>query len=140
MKLTKLSSLAATFVLLLSTLAFAQVTDRSLNKFMQDNQKGIIYVWSPYMPLSVLGRQEIIQIAKDLNLPVLLTIDPSARGIQTEDQKLESRILMRSGVLDHFPATLLFENGKLRDDVLIHGYENQIPLTKLIQDYFEGRL
>ncbi len=128
-------------LILMSMSAFAKepFTDKDLHQALSKNESGIIYLWSPFMPLSVIGREEIIEVAQNLNLQLILVVDPLATQTETPDPLMMSRDLMKFGVLDHYPAIALYSEGKLVKDVIIHGYEQKQTLSELINSYLNGK-
>ncbi len=92
--------------------------------------RGIVYVWSPHMPYSVHGLQDVLDLGQRLELPVIALLDPDA------DWQLAARVAevaglpghalraMRSnrlfdlGVTLHYPTLLVFGAGRLGDAVL----------------------
>jgi hypothetical protein len=126
---------------LLTLQAFSKTvfTDEDLKYVLEKNDQGIIYLWSPFMPLSILGREEIIDVAKKMDIGLTLVVDPLAIETQTPDPLMKSRALMVHGVLDHYPAVSIYSDGKLLEGVIIHGYEPKIPLMKLIQFHLNRR-
>lgn len=129
-----------TLTIFVAAAAFAKepFTDQDLNDVLQTNETGIIYMWSPYMPLSVIGREDILKIGKKMNLNVTLVVDPLATQTDTPDPLMRSHALMEFGVLDHYPAIVLHKDGQLVEDVIIHGYEKKKTLTRLIKSYLNG--
>lgn len=91
------------------------------------------------MPLSVLGREEIIETAKTLNLNLTLLVDPLATSTKTDDPFLQSTILMDHGILDHYPALVMYAKRKL-NGVIIHGYEPAKSLKQIIQNTINQEL
>ena len=100
-------------------------TDTDLVAKMKTNKKGLIYVWSPHMPLSVHGLAEIRGAAKDQGLDLTIVMDHDAHLKDAEawvakgDAKksdllrLESAELLNRDVALHYPVTLMYQNGFL---------------------------
>jgi hypothetical protein len=112
-------------------------TDDDFKNLLIMHQQGIIYLWSPLMPLSFLGRQEIQSIALELDAALTLTVDPLAPLSSTADPAMACSTLMKFGMLDHYPAIALYKNGHLIQDALVLGYESPKTLRQLLKSYFE---
>ena len=67
-------------------------TDRDLSRLVNKNSQGLIYVWSPGMPLSVRGISEIRRVANDLNLPLKIVVDPIIESERIEKEVKDSRL------------------------------------------------
>jgi hypothetical protein len=127
-----------TALLLFSTCwAQPKFTDDDFHHLLSEHQAGIIYLWSPFMPLSSLGRDEIGPIAEELSVNLTTLLDPYADSCPTADPLMDSQKLMSLGMLDHYPAVALYKNGHLIEDVLVLGYEKPKTLIKLLRSYFE---
>lgn len=100
-------------------------TDEKLREFVKKNRSGIIYSWSPHMPLSIEGIKEIKKAAKKLDLPLLITLSPEgdlkwAKKV-AKQRKLaanevvphDSMELILRGMTIHQPSIITFKNGKL---------------------------
>ena len=126
------------FLLVMLPLAFAQANgfnDEDLSILLEKQQAGIIYVWSPFMPLSIIGREEIIDISHNLGVPAKLLVGyPEGQNIS--DDEVTSESLLTMGVFDHFPALLVYVNGKLLKTI-IHGYEAPESLEFMIKKLLE---
>lgn len=94
----------------------ANSQEKSLNR--------LIYVWSPRMPLSILGVEELSQIAYKFSLPLTVLVDPaaveseiisSARGnpLLKNSSRLDSATLVSMSMSIHYPSLVLIKNGKL---------------------------
>lgn len=76
--------------------------DEALNKAVA-NGEGVIYVWSPHMPLSIEGKEEARKAAESLGLKYL----------QVEEEELASPDLMARGVTRHYPSIVMFSNSRV---------------------------
>lgn len=112
-------------------------TDDDLKHLVAKQRTGLIYLWSPFMPLSAQGRKEIGTVADELDVPVTTIIDPLADPAHTTDPLMASHILMNFGMLDHYPAIAFYKSGHLIEDVLVLGYEPAKTLTPLLKTFLE---
>lgn len=132
--------------LLLTYVSYANFTDNKLRILLRENDYGLIYVWSPGMPLSEKGLVEIDKICKELGITLTAAIDPNAKAFinedaqydqlrqQSIDNKLQSYTLQKQGALDHFPAMIFYKDGKIITPI-IHGYEQINGMKKFIKRY-----
>jgi hypothetical protein len=108
-------------ILTCCTQAFAhQFNDQRLEKHLKRHPQGMIYIWSPYMPLSVKGLAEAKAVAKKNNLSFLSLLDPYAH--RPKLNVLASEKIINLQVLNHFPSVVFHKNGRLLKNVL-QGYE-----------------
>lgn len=106
----------------------AEFNDQYLQTILaasKDKQSaGLIYAWSPRMPLSILGVEELSKIAKTLQLPLYVVLDPAA--IETEvlsasadntllsnSPKMVSNVLASMSMKIHYPSLVIYKNGLL---------------------------
>lgn len=106
-------------------------TDDYLKELMTENLKSIVYAWSPHMGYSREGIQNIRKAAQKLEVPVFFVLDPKADenlafeakrdwGLQEQDLKrMESIELYYRGLLNHFPGSIAFKNGKMVGGALL---------------------
>ncbi len=102
-------------------------TDDSLKALLADsaNRKvsGVIYTWSPRMNLSILGTVELAAIARQLQLDMTVLVDPAVTAPEIEFYKnvpelqnsywLSSMYLYKIGITQHYPALVVYKNGKI---------------------------
>ncbi len=100
-------------------------TDEALKKYMEENPKGLIYVWSANMPWSVEGMDEVREAAKALHVPVKIVMSPQSdakltadllaqKKITKEDTEMHASLeFVMRGMTIHDPSILAFNNGKL---------------------------
>ncbi|MFZ4713814.1 MAG: hypothetical protein ACOYL6_08895 [Bacteriovoracaceae bacterium] len=105
---------------------FAQneITDQVVKEFVKNNTQGMIYIWSPHMPLSVTGLPGLKKAAADQKIPILFVMDNSASealvkkylksGSITMEQtrKLASMELYQQDATLHYPSLLIFKKGQ----------------------------
>lgn len=121
-------SLISLFVSAQLVLASSEFTDRDLDSILRSedtqNTAGLIYAWSPRMPLSILGADEIAIIAKKLNLPLYIVVDPSATEQEIRNSVGNNSLLKNSAALRseklismsmkiHYPSLVMYRNGNL---------------------------
>lgn len=100
-------------------------TDEALKKFMDENPKGLIYVWSANMPWSVEGMDEVRAAVKELKVPVKIVMSPMSdekltaellknKKITKEDTEMHASLeFVMRGMTIHDPSVLAFKNGHL---------------------------
>lgn len=119
--------------------------DNDIARFIEKNQTGAIYVWSPRMVLSQKGLPEIKAAAKALKLPLLILLDKNLS--ESEHQKLQkelgSGVTQRVDSLEfklreveqHFPALFVFKDAKILSGMK-YGFEKaplyQSDLTRML--------
>lgn len=62
-------------------------TDELLKKLLAEDDRLVVYLWSPHLPLSVEGYHEIVHAASSLGIPFVAVVD----GTPTEDLCCVSR-------------------------------------------------
>lgn len=115
-------------------------TDSDLKKKIGKDKQGIIYLWSPHMPLSVQGLPVIKKLSKKKNWDLIVLLDPKAKA----DKELEGHfsktdlvrpqsfeLKMRNAYL-HYPMLLGYKNGKILNKVK-YGFEEY----ELYEKYFD---
>ena len=100
--------------------------DEYLERLIQHG-KGIIYLWSPQMPLSQKGISEIKKVVIKHGFKLILILDPNAKNLKPEQfsensLRLDSFELKMRNAYMHFPSVLGFENGNIKDFIK-YGYE-----------------
>jgi len=115
--------------------------DDTLKNIVDKYKKGVIYAWSPHMPLSVKGLKNIKKLSKEFGLKVYGVVDAnsptesvrkvaSKSGISSLDQrKMESMELFMRGSALHFPSLLTFKDGKIKRHPK-YGYEKKEEYKK----------
>ncbi len=116
-------------------------SDEDLFAEMKKKSWGVIYVWSPYMPLSVMGISEIKKAAGE-NVTILL--DPRANLAEAEKwvekglvQKSELKRASSPEISDrglgvHYPAAYIFKDGFLANSDYV-GFKKANIYTKWIK-------
>jgi hypothetical protein len=96
-----------------------------LAKSKVQGTSGLFYFWSPHMPYSVTGLNEVKKAARDMHLDLTVLLDPKAipkfakeeqakHHFTKSDMKLvESNDLLSRGILQHYPSYLMYSRGKI---------------------------
>lgn len=130
-----------------SVLNSAVITDSDISQFVSKNKNGLIYTWSPAMPFSVNGLEEVQKLSKQENLKLLVVLDPLANSQQAkkiiEIKKWPAEYLHKSistdlkfrNLYNHYPSVVFFKNGEIKDTLipgykLAVGYLNEYRLLK----------
>lgn len=119
-------------------------TDESLRSLVSQGDSGIIYAWSPHMPLSMSGMNEMKKAARKLGLKVTVVLDPHANARIAANsalkfgmgegalKKIESLELFNRKMCMHFPAVLLYSHGKMVGPVYA-GFKPEKVYSNFIQ-------
>ncbi len=113
-------------------------TDGELNRVMRNHPRGLIYVWSPHMPLSVQGLPEARALAKEMGLAFTAVVDAHAAA-PAGDWTLASPKLLRLGVANHYPAMVIHRHGRLLPHY-VQGYEPPAGLRRYLSDILQDRM
>ena len=105
--------------------------DKDLKAALKAHKQGLIYVWSPHMPLSVEGLQEIKDAAKKLNMHLTILQDGKAnpqgtakwvktkRVLASETTPVASRELYARQVQLHYPVLFIYKDGFLSNRTIV---------------------
>jgi hypothetical protein len=100
-------------------------TDAELAKEIQENKSGLIYAWSPHMPLSIQGYELARKAAEKAKVRFIPVLDPYAEGRKVasdgggkKGKAIESLDLLLRGMTIHFPSALVFHNGRITSRLL----------------------
>ncbi|WP_157765794.1 thioredoxin family protein [Halobacteriovorax marinus] len=133
MKVLKISSSSGGFL------------DRDLDQLLKKEKRGVIYLWSPHMSLSVYELVEMKKYLSSLKIPVTILLDLNAdidfanKSLQKYDLPLEylkrmnSRKLENFGATIHYPSTIFYKDGELVKRV--PGFNGKKSLQDLIKRY-----
>lgn len=151
---TKIASIVMLIVMtLLTKLAHGQdFTDRDLEKILNSSLKsksqGLIYVWSPHMPLSVRGVKEVEKLAKEKKWALTILRDPYANKVVADKvasrekfpknylRRMESRTLLQREMSLHYPSLIAFRSGHLSPGVR-GGYDDPKRLERFLALEFD---
>lgn len=118
-----------------------ETDDEMLKQEIKENS-GLIYIWSPQMPLSYKGIFQIKKIAQKKNLKLIVLLASNARIVGKKNFKNEylkrenSFELKMRNVHMHYPAVLAFKNGSMVDKIK-YGYENEMGYENDIKNIFK---
>lgn len=119
-------------------------TDEDLQKLVDRSEAGLIYAWSPHMPLSMSGMRQARKAAEKLGIPMTVVLDPHANdkiasrsAVKSKMdasalKKIESIELINRKMCMHFPAVLLYSNGKIVGPVYA-GYKPEERYVQFIK-------
>ena len=116
-------------------------TDARLRRLLDTHARGLIYVWSPRMPLSVRGLAEARAAASSLGIAFTAIVadadsaDVAAAGVRARDaQSLAALELVYRNATQHYPNALFYRDGKIVD-VAIPGYQRRETYAALAATY-----
>ena len=103
----------------------ASFTDESLRALVRSNSRGIIYVWSPRMPLSEQGLRGAELAARRVG----------ARFTAVQAEELGALELVYRNATIHFPTALFYADGHVIGTA-IPGYKDESTYVALANDTF----
>jgi hypothetical protein len=121
-------------------------TDRQLARLLEGGGSGIIFAWSPHMPISLRALPQIQRAARELGLPLTVVVDPRAdralvaraagRAGMPRDwlRPLEATELLQRGMTLHFPAMLVYSGGRITSP-LNPGFERASSYATFIREH-----
>jgi hypothetical protein len=110
--------------------------DDELAKIVASNSSGVIYAWSPLMNYSMKGLAEIKRAADSLHIKLVTVLDPNfkkSRSLASNSKPIESLELVNQGLVQHYPAILVFSKGKIVGRVY-SGYRDESTYRKFIKE------
>lgn len=120
----------------------ASFSDEMLRSVVRSNSAGIIYVWSPGMPLSVDGLKEARAAAEAMDIAFTAVV-ADADGVPLNGSRLKAdgtrpmeslELVYRGGTL-HYPAVVLYRGGTMLDGV-IPGFKTRDTYKALVTARF----
>lgn len=108
------------------------------------DDRGVVLLWSPHMPLSVDQHAVLARVARDLGLTVVSLLDPGAdpdyaarvvreRGLPADATRPLGGVELASrGMTTHTPSLQVFTGGRLVGPVL-YGYRAEEPLRATLE-------
>lgn len=120
------------------------LSDQELNSFLEKNEKGIVFVWSPHMPCSVKGLHAIQKTAEVMQLPLLALLDPAsnlafAKKLARKEKFQESTLrpvrsleLILRGMTNYPPALQVFSQKAFRGPVF-RGFQDNTNYQRFIE-------
>lgn len=124
-------------------------TDVDLEHRLALDDRLVIYLWSPHLPLSVEGYAEIARAASALGVPLVAVVDASAdsdfvrRVAEEHDIPAEAERPMRSVELlfrdltVHTPSIVVFHDGIVSSP--LPGYRNSDAYLEHLKPIFRGK-
>ena len=103
---------------------------RVLEASAEQGTDGILYVWSPHMPYSVVGLKVMFALQAEYDWQVVALLDPSADQVLAQRvaarmrwnpstlQRLHSNALFDRGFTLHYPTLAVFSNGVINEAIL----------------------
>lgn len=117
-------------------------TDDSLRALLRRSPRGMVYVWSPRMPLSVAGIAEARAASRTLGIDFTAVVAESNDGelasvrVNAADARaMESVELVYRNATIHYPAVVLYHDGAIVDGVL-PGVRHADGYARLVRDAF----
>ncbi|MBX2994305.1 MAG: hypothetical protein KF681_05775 [Bdellovibrionaceae bacterium] len=120
----------------------AHFRDADLDALKKKHDEFIIYIWSPYMPLSVEGRRHIETWAQEIQIPATVTVlDPSQRICHEKtgalaDPSFDSKELIEARALNHYPTMVYYRKGVLK--AMVPGFDDAEKFKNRIADLRKG--
>ncbi|MEP6780919.1 MAG: hypothetical protein ABJC26_13575 [Gemmatimonadaceae bacterium] len=117
-------------------------TDAALDSLIHRNDRGMVYVWSPGMPLSVKGLTEAKATAAKLGIAFTAIVaeaaanDIAATIAKVDTRDMQSLELVYRNATIHYPSVLFYANHKIVDGV-IPGYRNRDTYTTFAKEWFD---
>jgi len=117
--------------------------DSDLRQLVKAYDRGIVYTWSPHMPLSIKALRLLRIAAAKFGMTVFPVLDPDADRNAAEYavkragwdvsalRRIESIELFERGMAIHFPSALVFAGGKIRGEI-IPGAKEELLYEQLI--------
>jgi hypothetical protein len=117
-------------------------TDASLRAVLEHTTAGMIYVWSPRMPLSVRGIAEAHAAARSLGIAfTAIVADAAESELRSEnvdtafEHSLNSLELMYRNAALHYPTVTFYRGGSLLGSA-VPGYKTRDAYVALARDAF----
>jgi hypothetical protein len=119
-----------------------------LKRLLERNSQGVIFAWSPHMPLSLKALDELRNACKKAGLPIEIVMDPMADASDAKRsaakykipvtglQRLESLDLIQRDLGQHYPSVLVFSKGRLNVRAL-KGHKTEEDYLIYIQETLE---
>ena len=114
----------------------ADFDDKTLTEVVKAHSWGVVYVWSPYMPLSYMGLKEIREAVKAKNGHLTVVMDPRSAPeevkpliqrykLTSHDQRTFSSGELRYRAFGvHYPAAIVYSKGSMADTAYL-GHKRQ---------------
>jgi len=118
-------------------------SDDYLRQQVHRHRAGLIYAWSPAMPLSLRAYRAIQKAARRLHLVMIPVLDVQASPSEAAKvarlnelepdalRRMESVELFMRGMSVHFPSVLVFRNGKIQGETIPGAHTEDVYLTMI---------
>ncbi|HEY7395983.1 MAG TPA: hypothetical protein VH559_14110, partial [Gemmatimonadaceae bacterium] len=118
----------------------AAFTDDDLRTLVRQNTSGMIYVWSPGMPLSIRGLDEARAAARTLGIAFTAVVaDATPAELRAVDasiaRSMSSVELLYRNATIHYPSITFYQNGALLGSA-IPGYKQRDTYVTLAREAF----
>jgi hypothetical protein len=125
-------------------------TDGDLARRLDPPSRGVLYLWSPHMPLSVDGYAEVARAASARGLAVEPLLDPqanrdfaaataAARGLPASALRVVDAVELQFRELSlHAPSAAVFAGGRLVGEPL-RGYRTADEYATFFSRLLDGR-
>jgi len=123
-------------------------TDELLKKLLAEDDRLVVYLWSPHLPLSVEGYHEIVHVTSSLGVPLVSVVDGTAdvgfvqrvadaQGIPDESRRpMRSVELLFRDLAVHTPSLIVFSDGHV--SAPLPGYRNRGAYRVYLDSLFRG--
>lgn len=119
-------------------------TDEALRALVRENRAGVIYVWSPGMPLSIQGLDEARAAAKALGIsftPLVADASPeqlaAIHADPTTTRTMASLELVYRNANIHYPSVTFYRDGKVLG-AAIPGFKSRDTYARLAREAGAG--
>src|SRR5262245_49691670 len=117
-------------------------TDDDLRALVWQNTSGMIYVWSPGMPLSIRGLDEARAAARTLGISFTAVVaDATPAELRAVDasiaRSMSSVELLYRNATIHYPSITFYQNGALLGSA-VPGYKQRETYVMLAREAFAG--
>jgi hypothetical protein len=126
----------------------AGFSDRDLKSLLDRDDRLVVFLWSPHMPLSAEALPEIEAAAREVGVPFVAVCDPSSdphyvervaaeRGLEeAASRPLVSVELLMRNIAVHAPTILVFRDGRARAP--LPGYRSRAAYLLYLRSIFGG--
>ncbi|HEY9228497.1 MAG TPA: hypothetical protein VIP11_17720 [Gemmatimonadaceae bacterium] len=116
--------------------------DEQLRALVRDTPAGVVYVWSPRMPLSVLGVAEAKAAAAELGVAfTAIVAEASPDELRDADslitRSMSSLELVYRNATIHYPSIIFYRDGRLLGSG-VPGFKRRETYVALARDAFAG--
>lgn len=122
-------------------------TDSDLRELVAGKKAGLVYAWSPNMPLSEDSVRDIAEAAKSMGLELTYVADPNVAAALVEHmakrdgldigkpKQMHSLELAMLGMHMHYPSTLVYSDGRIL--TAFPGAKSSVAYIELIKEALE---